>query len=177
MQTCVPSSLCLFSLLSTLFSLFNLTSLSQFNLLTLLILPWPCSAWCEFVSFPFPPPCLCFPFPFIPQLLLARVPALWANNLIISHFTTQTHKHITDCHEQDVFVAPVPDPVRWVTDWAVPLSHCDWMQEKVKLVFSLYWQQNTNILMILVIPKKRFLYPRVTSAAARLLWLLNLTFL
>lgn len=110
---------------------------------TVLISPWPFFlqlrvAWCDFVSFPFPPPRLRFPL-FLPTVhpitsLGSSVPVLRANNLIISHFTTQTHEHITDSHELDVFVARVPDPVRWITEWEEALRHCDWMQEKVKNV-------------------------------------------
>lgn len=92
----------------------------QFNLLTLLILLWPfCSLmWLWFISSPSSISLVSFSFH--PTASLGpSVPALWANNLIISHITTQTHKHITNSHNLDVFDAHLLHPVKWVKVYAV----------------------------------------------------------
>lgn len=85
-----------------------------------MILLWPfCSLmWLWFISSPSSISLVSFSFH--PTTSLGpSVPALWANNLIISHITTQTHKHITDSHNLDVFVAHLLHPVKWVKVYAV----------------------------------------------------------
>lgn len=114
---CLPSSLCLLSVL-TLFLLFNLTSPCQFNLLTLLILPWPfCSLmWLDVILFHF------LLVSFFHSSLTARV-SLSSKPIIstISHFTTQTRGHITDSYKMDVFVA---------CTWSCQIEkrlNCEWL--------------------------------------------------